>query len=103
MWLAGTQRFAVTTSHIGFHAAADDKGAESGAGSAVIGAFLSHIGLSYKAILYTMTAPPSGIDWFNATKAQALGILVTTVPAPAPKPMPPVSAQEYERALKSSH
>jgi hypothetical protein len=87
MWLAGTQRYATPTSHIGFHAASDAKGVESGVGSALIGAFLDHIGLSYSAIIYTMSAPPSGIEWFNMDKAKNLGIPVTTIPLRAALPM----------------
>src|SRR5262249_31674661 len=52
-WLGGTQRYMGATAHIGFHAAyLKSTGLESGAGNALVGAYLNQIGLSESAIFY---------------------------------------------------
>ncbi len=104
IWLAGTERFISRSGHVGFHAAANLNGAEVGNGNAVIGAYLTKLGLSYDAVIYMTSAPPSGIRWLNADAAARLGIAVTTVDnvttsakvvpadrAPAVPATPPVS------------
>jgi hypothetical protein len=98
MWLAGSTRHSGTAAHIGFHAASNADGTESGAASAMIGAFLGQLGLSYNAIYYITSAPPSGINWLSAAKAKELGITVT-VHQPTPTAAAPAAAPVASRPV----
>lgn len=76
-WLAGSPRMFSDASRIGFHASyviADGKVSESGVGNALIGAYLSQIGLSEQAIVFVTSAPPEGMAWLSSKDASALGI-----------------------------
>jgi ATP-dependent protease ClpP protease subunit len=76
IWLAGFKRFAAPTAHIGFHAAfAADTGEEKGVGNAVLGSFLTRIGLGYDAIAYITQASPNQITWLSAEDAARVGII----------------------------
>ncbi|MCJ9749972.1 hypothetical protein MOV61_04480 [Neorhizobium sp. BETTINA12A] len=76
-WLAGSPRFIDSSSRLGFHAAyrvVAGKAAESGVGNALVGAYLSQIGMTESAIIYVTSAPPEGIDWLTPEKAEKVGI-----------------------------
>jgi hypothetical protein len=96
VWLAGTHRYVDNDSHVGFHAAYTGDAAdarESGAANAIIGAYLTTLGLPYAAVLYVTVAPPDGITWLTAIDAKRVGIEYTYVPPPTPTPTsPPVAA-----------
>jgi hypothetical protein len=52
-WLGGTKRFMSYSAQIGFHAAFDvTSGQESGVANALVGAYLTRIGLPYSAVIY---------------------------------------------------
>lgn len=78
IWIGGQQRYLAPTSLIGFHAAYTINGVgrteTSGWGSALMGAFLSEIGLSETAIIYMTAAAPDELNWINRSMALALGI-----------------------------
>jgi hypothetical protein len=77
IWLSGTTRYMAPTSLIGFHAAyrMTELGAqESGAGNALIGAFMNEIGLPEEAILFATTAGPSELNLLTIEAAQRVGI-----------------------------
>jgi len=77
IWLAGTPRFAEDDSHVGFHASyvvVAGHTSESGVGNALVGAYLNQLGLSQRAIVFVTSAPPEGIEWLTAEKAQQVGI-----------------------------
>jgi hypothetical protein len=60
-WLGGNERFLPATAHLGFHAAYRMEGAnarETGLGNALIGAYLTRIGLPLEAVLYITQASP---------------------------------------------
>jgi hypothetical protein len=60
IWLGGTRRFLTPSSKLGFHAAFNSKtGQETGEGNAILGAYLSRLGLTYAAIAYVTKAGPA--------------------------------------------
>lgn len=92
VWLAGADRFANNGSRVGFHAAYTGDAAdarESGVANAMIGAYLTTLGLSYAAVIYVTVAPPDGITWLTAIDAKRVGIEYTFVPPTTPTPASP--------------
>jgi hypothetical protein len=99
-WLGGTKRFMQSTALIGFHAAfLIENGivTETGAGNALVGAYLSRLGLSDAAILYIEKAHPDQINWLTKKDAAEVGIEVAILPSlqsrsaprqPAPEDQP---------------
>jgi hypothetical protein len=89
-WLGGATRYMGPKALIGFHAAYRmDKGraTETGAGNALVGAYLNGLGLSDEAIVYITSAPPNDITWLSIDAARQLGIAVTMLPSTAePRP-----------------
>lgn len=74
IWLSGSDRIVEPKAAIGFHAASDAAtGKESGAGSAMMGAFLMQLGYSYRAIEWVASAAPDKMVWLQP-KAKELGI-----------------------------
>jgi hypothetical protein len=95
IWLAGEPRVLFANSKIGFHAAYREGGQESGQANAVIGAYLSKLGLSYAAIAYMTDAAPDDMHWLNQNDAEKYGIAYSLLNAPAPKAEPrPFAAQQ---------
>jgi hypothetical protein len=77
VWLAGKQRFAGKTSLIGFHAAYNGKTLqETGVGNAVLGSYLTRMGLDYGAIAYLTSAGPAQMTYLTAEAAIEYGITV---------------------------
>ena len=61
IWLAGAKRYLGVQARVGFHAAytmAGGEDKETGVGNALIGGYLTRLGLSYAAIIYVTSAPP---------------------------------------------
>jgi len=98
-WLGGIKRFMSADSKIGFHAAYNPDGRESGVGNAMIGAYLNKIGLSYSALTYITQAAPNSMRWLSARDAEKHGIDVELLGspqvavAPAPTTSPEVVTQ----------
>jgi hypothetical protein len=89
-WLGGTRRYLGRDANVGFHAAFTFRAgepAESGAGNAILGAYLNQLGLSEKAILYITRAAPTSMEWMSLEEAAEHGITVARLPPPsfAPK------------------
>src|SRR5262245_30569901 len=78
-WLGGTKRLMSAESKIGFHAAYTSDGRETGVGNALIGAYLTKIGLPYSAVVYITQAAPRSMTWLSATEAKKHGIEVELV------------------------
>ncbi len=77
IWIAGVPRGATKTSHIGFHAAYNPATQrETGAGNAVLGSYLTKMGLSYDAIAFLTTPGPAQITYLSAEAAAKYGIAV---------------------------
>lgn len=88
IWLAGTKRFLANTATLGFHAAytgVGDDARESGQANAVVGAYLSKLGLSYSAVAFATAAGPTEMQWLHPVDAQRLGITLEVLPDPAPQ------------------
>jgi hypothetical protein len=80
IWLAGYNRYMDVNARVGFHGAynTETRVAVSG-GNAIAGAYLSRLGLDYKAI-YTLTrAVSDDMIWINGKLANELGIRMTVV------------------------
>ena len=76
-WLGGIERFATPKSRIGFHAAYDSRtGNESGVANAILGAYLSGLGLSFAAIEFVTEKPPDELNVLTLNNAKARGINV---------------------------
>jgi len=83
-WLGGVLRYMSPIARIGFHAASVN-GQESGVGSAVFGAYMTRLGLSYKAVIWATTASPKDIAYLTPSKARQLGIEVTVIDPDEPQ------------------
>jgi ATP-dependent protease ClpP protease subunit len=92
LWLGGTQRYMAATAQIGFHAAYNETGHEIGMANAVVGAYLTKIGLPYEAVMYATVAAPNSMKYLTAADAKRVGIDVNiinpdaTLAQPALKP-----------------
>jgi hypothetical protein len=79
-WLGGTNRFMTQNSRIGFHAVYNnDKNGNkntSSIGNALVGAYLSQLGLGDKAIIYITEAEPNDMQWLTINDANKIGIQV---------------------------
>lgn len=103
IWLSGTPRVAqYGGSYIGFHAAYTEQNGyteESGIGNAMIGAYLTKLGLGYSAVAFITQAPPDSVNWLTPETGKENGIKVALVSSVdkvaaladhrAPKPQPP--------------
>lgn len=79
-WLGGIKRFMSDTAFIGFHAAYTKKDGEavtSGSANALLGAYLSQLGLSNNAIFAVTAANPNEIYKLTFSDAQKYGIEVS--------------------------
>ena len=82
-WLGGRVRAMGTTAQVGFHAASNVKdGKVTSAGNALIGAYLSQLGLPSAAVVYITEPPPESIRWLTAADAQQYGIDVKVLSLP---------------------
>ena len=89
IWLGGVNRFMAPTARIGFHAAYRVEGesqVESGAGNALVGAYLNALGLADRAILYITSPAPTEVRWLSLADARALGITVSASTFGSPPP-----------------
>lgn len=83
VWLAGASRLMEAGARIGFHAAYTvraGRARESGAANALIGAYLSRLGLSDQTILYVSQAAPENMTWLTPAAAGRLGLELRVVP-----------------------
>ena len=74
-WLGGIPRLMGANTHIGFHAAYNPRsGQEAGVANALVGAYLSQLGLPDKAVIYATQAPPNSMTWLTLPEARQVGI-----------------------------
>ncbi len=86
-WTAGTPRFMQDGSRIGFHSAYNTGDMSiTGPGNALIGAYLSRLGLSDAAIVYLERAKPDDITWLTLSAAQDIGMEVRLLPTQPASP-----------------
>ena len=90
IWVAGFLRTVGDVPQIGFHAAYDvDSGRESGAGNAVMGAYLRDLGFGYKAIHLMTHKGPTNLEWLTPDLAKEVGIAWFLLQPPRAAPIPP--------------
>ena len=91
-WLGGAPRMMSEHSQIGFHATSVN-GVVSGAGNALVGAYLNQLGISSDAIAYMTEAPPDQLRWLTLADARRLNLEVERLDpqATASKPAFPSS------------
>jgi hypothetical protein len=93
IWLAGWPRTVGDTPQIGFHAAYnEDSGRESGAGNAVMGAYLRSLGFDYKAIYFMSRKGPKNLEWLTPDLAKEVGVAWLMLQPPRAIPFPPHQA-----------
>jgi hypothetical protein len=89
IWLAGVPRTVGDTPKIGFHAAYDPTTRrETGAGNAVVGAYLSYLGVGYKAIVFMTRKGPTSVEWLTPEAAKELGVALAMLQPPRAIPIP---------------
>jgi hypothetical protein len=90
IWVAGWLRTVGDTPQIGFHAAYDeDTGRESGAGNAVMGAYLRDLEFGYKAIHFMTRKGPTSVEWLTPELAKEVGVAWLMLQPPRAIPIPP--------------
>ncbi|SEE46619.1 hypothetical protein SAMN05444161_5853 [Rhizobiales bacterium GAS191] len=111
-WLGGVQRYLAPTAKLGFHAAYRFDGSvarEAGLGNALVGAYLTRIGLPLESVIYITKAAPEDMTWLTPNDAKKVGIDLRILddqatntasrppisgpasPPPVPAPQPPGS------------
>jgi hypothetical protein len=78
-WLGGSPRFMGRDALVGFHAAyklEDGRPQETGAGNALVGGYLSQLGLSDRAIVYVTSTAPTSMTYLTAEDARRADIEV---------------------------
>ena len=76
-WLGGTQRFMSPNARVGFHAAfviENGNVRETGLGNAIVGAYLTQLGLPMSAVIYITRSDPSSMTWLSPGDARNYGI-----------------------------
>jgi hypothetical protein len=101
-WLGGAPRYLAQDGRVGFHVAFVEKdGArlETGQGNAVLGAYLTRIGLPLAAVMYVTQAAPDSVTWLTFESAKEYGIDVVldrSVPVvPEPTQAAPNAIRSY--------
>jgi hypothetical protein len=83
IWVSGKTRYLTKSGRVGFHAAwtkAKGKASESGMGNAVVGRYLTLLGLPEKAIMLMTIAGPDAVTWLTAYNYQEFGLDVSLMP-----------------------
>lgn len=102
-WLGGRVRAMGTTAKVGFHAASNaDDGKVTSSGNALMGAYLSQIGLPTAAVIYITEPPPNSIRWLTAQDASEYGIDVKILSLPADEKNSDRSNAPHERARRAA-
>ena len=76
-WLGGTKRYMASQSRIGFHAAYvinNGVARETGLGNAIVGAYVTQLGLPLSAVIYITNSNPREMTWLSADDARKVGI-----------------------------
>jgi hypothetical protein len=98
------------TAKIGFHAAYTDQRGQSNVsapGNALVGAYLTRLGLPDRAIVYITHSAPNEMQWLNFSDAQRFGIEVTKFniakrnPVEAPRQRESAVNEEIERETRA--
>jgi uncharacterized protein len=105
-WLGGTERFLSPTARLGFHAAYRLDGSiarEVGLGNALVGAYLTRIGLPLQAVIYITKAAPGDMTWLTPDDAKEVGIDLSVLEDQTADPQsPPIRTPSSPPPLRPS-
>lgn len=104
IWTAGKKRFLGSTSRLGFHASyleADGRKLETGVGNALVGRYLTQLGLSEEAVVFATMASPDSVTWLNMRNASAAGIAFELFGGADVAPPPIVARATETRAVRT--
>lgn len=76
IWLGGASLYMHPEAHVGFHQAYEADNTASIEGNALVGHYLSEVGLSASVVRYVMTAPPDDLVWLRPDVLQSIGLPV---------------------------
>lgn len=82
IWLSGEDRYMSGSARIGFHAAyveTDGKAETTGVGNALVGAFVSTLGLNEEVIAFITSAGPNEFKWLTPSVAAQIGLEVSDI------------------------
>lgn len=83
IWVAGERRIIFEGGRVGFHASyrdVDGSLIETGMGNALVGHYLSQLGLGQKSVMFATAAPPDKVLWLDTNTASLSAIEYTTIP-----------------------
>src|SRR5262249_54038767 len=109
-WLGGRSRLMSDTAKIGFHAAYTEQRGQnnvSAPGNALVGAYLTRLGLPDSAIVYITRSAPDGMQWLNFSDAQRFGIevkqfnIARRAPAESPRQRGNTFNEQIERETRA--
>jgi len=89
IWLAGKPRYLQGAGHLGFHASYSEEGGqlvETGLGNAMVGHYLSQLGLPEEAVVFATSASPYELTWLNAENSAEAGIAFDDGASGLPEP-----------------
>lgn len=104
-WLGGVKRFAQENASVGFHASYIVKNGqkrETGSGNALVGAYLSRLGLSDIAIVYVTRSSPNQMSWLTPQEGKQIGIEydgISTIPKSRTVNASILSLDDFEIAI----
>ncbi len=79
IWLGGARLFMKSEARVGFHQAYDSVGTASVTGNALVGHYMSEVGLSASVVRYVMTAEPGELEWLRPDQLESIGLPVTVL------------------------
>jgi hypothetical protein len=83
-WLGGEKRLMSTSARIGFHASfviEDGAPRETAVGNALVGAYITRLGLPIDMVVHATKASPRDIAWFSPDDAKRIGVNVKVTDA----------------------
>jgi hypothetical protein len=89
IWLAGTPRYLQGSGNLGFHASYSEEGGqlvETGVGNAIVGHYISQLGLEQDAVIFATSASPYEIMNLTAANSVEAGITFETSLNGVPQP-----------------
>jgi hypothetical protein len=103
-WLGGTPRMMSAGARVGFHASYVNESGHpevSSVGNAVVGGYLSQLGLSSPAIAYLSEAQPSDMQWLTFADASRIGLEVRAFELPSQPPPEPSAAVRRDQGPRT--
>ena len=91
IWLAGSKRALQGDAKVGFHAAyhlAQGVPVEGGQANAMVGAYVTRLGLPLKVVAFVTAAAPEEMRWLYPAEAMEIGLDIAYVPVGQPSNSP---------------